>query len=453
MKSISARLAVWYAAAATLTLAILFVFGYQLLQNHLINGLDLLNKAEFEQVKAHLGSDYQNLNSSEIDQRIRETTEYSSVLFFIEIDSRNLGNVFTSRNLQTSVIPDIPGQHPYNAVAPRIGELRVAEFVLPPLDVTVATPLGQVRKVMEGYVEVCAALLVAMLGLSVVIGFGLSRMALRPVRLMCETANRIRSDNLSERIPVTRVRDEVSELARLLNQMFDRLQSSFNQVRRFTAEASHELKTPLTLVRLQAESMLVGGDVSPHQEDALQMQLEELSRVNQIIDEMLFLSRAEASAITLQCAAVDPDRFLKSFALDARVLAEHSGHHFNSECDGVGRVVCDEQRIRQVLLNLVSNALAVSPPGAEVSLHSSLSATEWRVAVSDRGPGIPADQRERIFERFVRINPRDTHGAGSGLGLAICRSIVGLHHGRIFAEAGVGGCGLCVTFAIPAQAV
>ena len=449
MRSISTRLAVWYASAATLTLACLFVVGYQLLQNYLINGLDLLNSAEFEQIRAHLGPDYKTLSSKVIDERIRETTEFSSVLFYIEIDSPRLGTVFSSRNLQALAIPDVPGQHRYNAQVARIGELRVAEFVLPPLDITIATPLSPVRKVMEGYVEVCAALLAAMLGVSVIIGFGLSRLALRPVRVIRETANRIRSDNLSERIPVSQVRDEVSELARLLNQMFDRLESSFNQIRRFTAEASHELKTPLTLVRLQAEKLLVDGDLSPANEESVQMQLEELARVNQIIEEMLFLSRAEARAITLECKPIDPERFLKSFALDARVLAEHGGHSFHSVHEGAGNVSFDDKRIRQVLLNLLANALAVSPPDGAVTLRSKLNAIEWQVSLEDQGPGLPADQHERIFERFVRINPRDADGMGSGLGLAICRSIIQLHQGHIFAEAGTSGRGMRLIFRIP----
>ena len=173
MRSISTRLAVWYASAATLTLACLFVVGYQLLQTYLIHGLDVLNSAEFEQIKAHLGSDYMTQNSRVIDERIRETTEFSSVLFFIEIDSPQLGKVFASRNLQALAIPDLPGQHRYNTEIPRIGELRVAEFVLPSLDITIATPLSPIRKVMNGYVEVCAWLLAAMLGLSVLIGLSL----------------------------------------------------------------------------------------------------------------------------------------------------------------------------------------------------------------------------------------------------------------------------------------
>jgi len=182
VKSISTRLAVWYASAATLTLACLFVAGYQLLQTYLINGLDLLNSAEFEQIRAHLGPDYRTLGSKVIDERIRETTEYSSVLFYISIDSPQLGTVFSSHNLQAAAIPDVPGKHRYNTEVPRIGELRVAEFVLKPFDITIATPMGQVRAVMDGYVEVCAALLAAMLGVSVFIGFGLSRLALRPVQ-------------------------------------------------------------------------------------------------------------------------------------------------------------------------------------------------------------------------------------------------------------------------------
>ena len=141
MRSIGTRLAVWYASAATLTLACLFVVGYQLLKNHLINGLDLLNSAEFEQIRAHLGPDYKELSPKVINERIRETTEFASVLFFIEIDSPQFGTVFSSRNLQTNVIPDVPGQHRYNAETPRVGPLRVAEFVLPPFDVTIATPL------------------------------------------------------------------------------------------------------------------------------------------------------------------------------------------------------------------------------------------------------------------------------------------------------------------------
>jgi signal transduction histidine kinase len=287
-----------------------------------------------------------------------------------------------------------------------------------------------------------------MLVVSVVIGVALSRVALRPVRLIRETAKRIGSDNLSERIPVGAVRDEISELARLLNQMFDRLEYSFNQIRRFTAEASHELKTPLSLVRLQAEKLLMGGELKPAQEEALQMQLEEVARLSRIIEELLFLSRAEARAITFALKPQDPVKFLQVFAQDARVLAEHHGRQFALACAGTGTVSFEENRIRQVLLNLLANALDASPPGSLITLSSSVGDGIWRVTVADQGPGVPAEQRERIFERFVRLDNR-SGDQGSGLGLAICRSIIELHDGRIRAESGADGRGLRVIFEIP----
>src|SRR2546430_77250 len=109
VKSIGARLALWYAAASTVTLACLFVVGYYLLRGYLIHGLDLLNQSEFEQIKAHLGADYSSLSSAVIDQRIRETTEYASVLFYIDIHSRNSGTIFYSSKLKGRSVPDVKG--------------------------------------------------------------------------------------------------------------------------------------------------------------------------------------------------------------------------------------------------------------------------------------------------------------------------------------------------------
>jgi len=219
VRSIGARLALWYAAAATATLVCLFVAGYYLLKINLVHGLDLMNRAEFAQISAHLGSDYASLNDRVIDARIRETTDYASVLFFITVDDPHgpVRPIFYSTNLRGLEIPDVPGQRTFNAVLPGVGELRVGEFILGPFDVTIATPLDNVHEAMRYYTQTCLWLLAVMLAVSVAIGFGLSRLALRPVRLIRETASRISSDNLSERIPVASIRDEISELALLLN--------------------------------------------------------------------------------------------------------------------------------------------------------------------------------------------------------------------------------------------
>lgn len=452
MKSIGARLALWYALAATTSLAFLSVAGYFMLEKHLIHGLDLLNAAQFEQIKARLGPDYRTLNAATIDERIREVADYGSVLFYIDVHTPDHGVIFQSSNLHGHFLPDIKGLRVFNVTVPAIGELRVSEFILEPFDVMIATPLGPVSIVMEGYVEVCAALIGIMLVVSAAIGFGLSWLALRPVRFIQAIANRIGSDNLSERIPVADVNDEISNLARLLNQMFDRLESSFNQIRRFAAEASHELRTPLSLMRLEAEKLVMEGGLTHAQEEAVQGQLEEITRLNKIIGELLFLSRAEAQAVLLDRKLQDPAQFMAVFAQDARVLVEHHGLQLACSHEGKGIAAFDPKWLPQVLLNLLTNGIKASPAGGLITLRSVVSSRAWCVSVEDEGPGVAPEHRDRIFERFFRLSsPAESEPSGSGLGLTICRSIISLHRGRIFAESGEGGRGLRVVFELPAE--
>ncbi len=449
MRSIGVRLILLYALSATATLAILFAIGYQLLADRLTHGMDELNYAGFEQIKARLGEDYKNLNSQILDQRIHETSEFSSALFYIAVEIPKTGVHFYSSNLHGQDIPDIKGKRAYNAVIPGVGEARVNEFLMPPFDVTIATPTRAMRDSMRAYVKVCAALLGAMLLVSMGVGFWLSRVILKPIRLIRETANRIGSDNLSERIPTPEVNDGVADLVRLLNRMFERLEQAFDQIRRFSDEASHELKTPLSLIRLHAEKMLVDGDLSPTHTEAVLVQIEELARLNQIIDELLFLSRANARAIVFKLQPQSPTRMLETFSQDAAVLSEHYGKRFAYCHEGEGAPAFEEMWIRQVLLNLLTNAVNASPKGGLVSLRSVIADGVWRVSIEDQGPGLTADQRLRIFERFVRFNPPIDGDRGSGLGLAICQSIIQLHAGKIFAETARESSGLRVSFEVP----
>jgi two-component system heavy metal sensor histidine kinase CusS len=449
MKSIGARLTVLYALSVTALLAIICVFGYKFLESQLTHGLDRLNFVHFQEIRARLGEDLKHLDASALEQRMRDTSEYSSPLFYISIENPEAGVSFQSHNLAGHAIPDLEGERAFYAVIEGIGEARVNEFLLPPFDITIATPTHALRNRMTAYVRVCATLLLAMLPVSIGIGFGLSRVMLNPIRLISQTANRIRSDNLSERIPVTNVRDEISDLARLLNQTFDRLESAFDKVRRFSDEASHELKTPLSLVRLHAEKMLSDGDLSSAHTEAVLVQLEELARLNRIIDDLLFLSRAEAEAIVFDLQPQDPRGLLEGFNQDAVALTEHYKRRFAYQHEGAGLAAFEEKWVRQVLLNVLSNALNVSPPGGLISLRSRIGDGVWRVSIEDEGPGLAVEQRKRIFERFVRFHVPNDRDRGSGLGLAICHSIIELHRGRIFADAGSSGRGLQVTFEIP----
>ncbi|HEV7158239.1 MAG TPA: ATP-binding protein [Caulobacteraceae bacterium] len=450
MRSIGARLAFWYALCAALTVALLFMAGYQLLGNRLTHGLDQLNEAEFRQLKAHLGTDYQNLTSAEMDRRIRETSESASVLYYISISDPKSDVRFRSHNLGARDIPDIKGLRAYHTSIPGIGPVRADEFLLPPFDVTLATSSQAMHDGLREYARISAALFAVMLLASIAIGLVLSRILLAPMRAIRETANRIGSDNLSERILVGDVKDELSGLGHLLNAMFDRLEGAFVQIRRFSDEASHELKTPLSLIRLHAEDMLRKGDLNEADQESVSVLLEELARLNQIIDELLFLSRAEAKAITFRTRLQDPTGFLERFSQDAQALCEHAGLRFEWRHQGIGAADFEEKWIRQVLLNVLTNAINASPVNGRIVLDSELREGLWRVSIEDEGPGLTSDQRERIFERFVRLRAGEAAERGSGLGLTISRSIVEQHGGTINATAASAAHGLKVTFDIPA---
>ncbi|MGZ5200179.1 MAG: sensor histidine kinase [Telluria sp.] len=447
--SISTRLALWYAAAATATLAGLFVTGYFVLERHIINGLDMLNLAELAEVKAHMVRGYAPDDPTFLERRLRMPSERSRALFYIDVRNDQNGLAFYSANLHGQPLAVMAAKGNVDLDQPGIGKLRVGRYRIAPYTITIGTSSRDLDRTMEGYAEIALSLLGCMMVASLGLGFGLSRMALKPVRVIRDTATRIGKDNLGERIAVGKARDEVAELSTILNQMFDRLESAFTQIRQFSAEASHELKTPLSLVRLHAERMLLSGRLEPAHEEAAQLQLEELARLDQIIEEMLFLSRVEACAISLKATPANPAAFLHALAQDARVLAEASGHRFAHTHDGEGRVAFDQHRIRQVLLNLIGNARKAAPPGTSITLRSLLDNGCWWVSVEDEGPGVPADQYERIFERFVRL-PAGGDDKGNGLGLAICRGIIGMHRGRIHAGPGAGGRGLRVIVELPA---
>jgi two-component system heavy metal sensor histidine kinase CusS len=449
MKSIGSRIATWYACAATATLACASAVGYQFLENHLIHGLDLLNEAEFQQIEAHLGPDYKTLSVPFVEMRVRDIADFSYTLFYIEIDIPKKGAVFRSTNLNGQTVPDVRGERQFITTVTDVGEVRAGEFQKIPFEVTIATPMRPVRELMASYLKVSLGLLAGMLFVSIGIGFGLSRMVLWPMRLIRDTANRIRSDNLSERIPVSDVQDEVSDVARLLNQMFDRLEISFGQIRQFTADASHELKTPLSLVRLHAEKMLADPTLASAHREAVQVQLEEVERLNRIIEELLFLSRADAHVMELKLSTQSPDALLQSLSQDAAALVEHHGLIFELQQQGRGVVAYELKWMRQVLLNLLTNAIHVSPPGGKITLTSTIDTATWQISVEDEGPGLAPEQRDRIFDRFVRLGGHAGQYPGSGLGLAICRSITELHGGHIRAEAGAASHGLRVVVEIP----
>jgi len=451
LRTIRTRITIWYAIGATLSFAVLMFVGAMFLESALTRSLDQLNAAEFRQLLVQIGDDYARVDRKVLARRLSNVDQYQSVLFYITINEPKTGDtVFSSANLKGNLIPDIKGERRYTADAPGLGPLRVGEFLLPPYDVTVATSARSLHDGIRAFSIIGGALIIVMLVMSIFIGRGFSRLVLSPLRRIRDTAERIGTDNLRERIPSGRVHDELGELVSLLNRMFDRIESGFNHVRQFSRDVSHELKTPLALIRLHAES--IAKDGGEHTEIAIE-QIDEIARLDTLIDQMLFLSRADAQAIRLELSEQDPRPFLDSFAQDASALAEHSGRHFEMETSGDGKVAFEASWMRQLLFNIVSNALRAIAEGGTVTLTSSFDEKrgQWRVVVADDGPGLSQEDCSRIFEPFVRLGARQSD-RGAGLGLTIARSIAILHQGRIYAQPNHPR-GLRVSIELPASEI
>jgi signal transduction histidine kinase len=266
---------------------------------------------------------------------------------------------------------------------------------------------------------------------------------------MQQSAQRISATNLSGRLPVPPGADEIANLARLLNELFARLEASFEQIKRFTADASHELKTPLSLIRLHAEKLARSTSLDEEARAQVNGQIEEITRLNRLVDNLLLLARADAGGLQLDLKRHDTAAYLSEFAEDATALAEDRGLRFALDQNERAFAAFDAVMIRQVLLNLLSNALRYSPSGGSIVLRSRVSKGAWEFILEDEGPGIPPAALESVFERFVRHGvAQPASPTGSGLGLAIVRSIVEAHRGHVTARNRPGR-GLQVSVALP----
>lgn len=433
-RSLTFRLAWQFAALLTLTTAAVLTAGGWLLRHQALRGIEAMHSVEGEELGELLGDD-PTLRPDEIYRRIHQDADSDTFLYYIQVHNEQGTVLFRSTNLGTAILPDLPeGEPHWTAHLPKIGDVRVSEFFSGRWHIQVASPLAPVHRLLAGYARVSGFLILGVALAGTGLGYAFSRVTLRPVRAIEETARRIGADNLRERIPVPAVRDELAGLAALLNQMFDRLEGSFEQVKQFTADASHELKTPLALIRLNAERLRTRVTHDPEAAAGLADLLEEIARMHRIIESLLFIAKAESGTLSPVMKEADVPALLAPFAEDARVLAEDRGARFELVRNDAGTMRLEPALLRQLLLNLTANALNVSPAGGVVALESVRMDGGWTFVVTDEGPGLPAAQLQRIFERFVRYEQTGGPAAGHGLGLAICRSIAELHGGSIRAE-------------------
>ena len=262
---------------------------------------------------------------------------------------------------------------------------------------------------------------VAALLLGAVLAWLVAGRVLRPVRETTDLARRITEADLTERIPL-RGHNEISELALTFNHMLDRLEAALAAQRRFLADAGHELRTPITIIQGNLDTL------EPRTADdaqTLAIAADELTRMSRLVDELHLLARSERADF-LNPGPVDLAELTRSLAAKARSLDDRP---WVLTGGARGVAVLDSQRITQAVMQLAANAVAHTPPGTTVELGSAVTGDAIEFVVADQGPGIPAADRQRIFDRFARLDPRRT--SGTGLGLSIVTAIAAAQGGHV----------------------
>lgn len=452
MRSFSSRLMWRFALLVTLTTAVVLAISGVLLDRQIERGLELLHEVEAHELGELLGTD-ERLSVAAIADRIEHDADSDAALFFIQVIAEDGRIVFRSNNLRQTLLPaSEAGATHWTARLPFLGRVHLSSFHQGPWQIVIGSSLAGAERVLEEFGRVSLGVVVGVALASLGLGWGFSRDTLRPIRAIEATARRIRADNLGERIPVSGG-DELASLTRLLNETFDRLEASFAQVQLFSANVSHELKTPLALVRLNAEKLRARLADDATGRVAVEDILEEVTRLNQVIDRLLFLAKAETGAFAPTKRVVEVAAWLAAFGEDARALAEDRGARFELGEVDAGELVAEPDLLRQLLLNLVTNAVAASPAGGLVTLAARREGRDWVFELVDEGPGLEPGQIARMFERFVRFpdsSSRGTPTAGHGLGLAICKAIAELHGGSIEAANRSDRTGLCLRVRVPA---
>jgi heavy metal sensor kinase len=442
LRSLRVRLTIAYVGALMAVIAVYGVVVYASVRTNLSQALDhrLLDDFKWPDFMV---SEILSLLSGEssLDETAGEGSPWLQV--WSENGDRLLGRTYAAR---TNPIPEAR-----NLAKMADGRILTLDEMTPPYriltgkkhigKVTLVIQVAASEQPMREYLR--ELLIVMLLGLPLAAaiaglgGYTLARGALAPVNFMAERARTITAERLKERLPVDNPDDELGRLATVFNQTLTRLESSFDQMRRFTADASHELRTPLTAMRSVGEIGLRAKREPAAYREIIGSMLEEVDRLSLLVDRLLTLSRADTGESMLAMDRVDLGELAEEVTAQLDVLAEEKQQSVTVQVDGPSRCIGDRMVLRQALLNLVDNAIKYSPAGGKIMVRVSRSAEGAAMLdVSDTGPGIPAEQQQRVFDRFYRVDRSRSreNGGGTGLGLSIARWAVEVNGGQLTLE-------------------
>lgn len=443
-RSIGVRLAFWYMGLLAATIVILGASAYVLLTYSLQHELDNALQSVANALADRYVEGIEPSRSDSVEQLFRQFFGFVPLNPYYEmldpVERRPLLSNQkrrlplsdaawrnASRGIATFETINQAERYPIRILTrPVIINSRVVNLV------QVGMSLERTYRTSKNFLLILTTMLPVGIALAGIGGWLLARRALRPVQVMTQAARRISAFHLSERVKESGTGDELDQLARTLNETLERLDASFIQMRQFSADASHELQTPLTVLKGEIEVALRSHREAGEYKVTLESALEEINRMAKLVEGLLFLARADSGVLKIDRQSVEIRDLVHDVQAEMSKTAVEGRVELICENTEPARVVGDPVLLRQLIQNLVHNGLKYTPEGGRVEVQTALADGWATIAVSDNGEGIDPDEKDKIFQRFYRSARAKSQSDGSsGLGLSIVESIVKAHKGKI----------------------
>jgi heavy metal sensor kinase len=451
-RSIRFRLALWHASLLTAVFVLLGALLYVQLRTYLENALLETQARRARQIaetllvhltpggEAAAAAQIEALYAPEHSDRFIRLTRADGTVAYVSGPPTDQG--FDARGVAPLAPPPARAFTRHEPL-PDGNALLIAAAPAPPGGPGYLVEVGTSAAPVESMLS--RLLLLLGVGLPIVVlvaaggGYLLVREALQPVEELGRKAEVITQRNLSERLPVRPTGDELERLAVSLNHMIQRLDDDFQMTQRFVADASHELRTPLTVLRGELEELAQDGALDLERRERVGSLLEEAERLSQIVDGLFTISRLDAGEARAQWARFDLARLAGTTAEQLTLLAEDRRIAIICDTDRPVEVEGDRARLKQVIVNLLDNAIKYTPVGGAVRLRVVAEEGRAVLEVADNGLGIPPEALPHVFDRFFRVDQsRSREPDGAGLGLAIVKAIAQAHDGEVEAESEAG---------------
>lgn len=446
--SIGVRLTLWYLAIFALGELVFGAGMWVILRNNLLDLVDDSLESQVDDLKTFLAAQKKNEPLSKIQEAVKGAYGIEHSGDFLDISTATGDLVYRSAYLQAHQSVLVP----IDQIDKRTFRIRHAEgqhlrFIYQKLDANgqaYVVALGanaddaiDTLHLFRGYLLMFAP---ALLLVAALVGYWMSRRALSPVDALVQTARSIGGANLGDRLQKLETGDELQRLADTLNEMLDRIETAFRGITQFTADASHELRTPVSLIRTEAELALRRSRSEAEYKESLNHILFEAERTTSLIEQLLELARADAGREALEIQTVDLRQILHSVVLPWQQVSAARDLKFATAIDERATLVMgDEALLRRLSEILLDNAFKYTPSPGFVRLSLEQNGESAVIVVQDSGPGIDPEDQAKIFERFYRVDKaRSRAQGGTGLGLAIAQWIVSQHHGKISVESRLG---------------